>query len=564
VSRTIKFAKAGGPEVLEFIETQVSDPGPHEVRIKVKAIGLNRAESMWRNDKYVEPVTFPAGLGYEAAGFVDAVGKDVAGIAVGDTVSTIPFFSMKKYPIYGEVVIVPDHVVVKHPTSLSFAEAASIWMMFITAYGALVVDAKVTKGDFVIIPAASSSVGLAAVQIANYAGATSIALTRTSEKKKRLLEAGAAHVIATDEQDVVAEVMRITDGKGARVAFDPVGGANFSKLISALAFEGVVYIYGALDEAATPIPVLEMIAKMPTVKGYSIRSISGTEASRKASVDYILGGWRPVRSSLSSIGRSSSTTWWKRTAIWSAAASSARSSSLSEKWRRHLIGVRMSPGPGSPQEMHATFAFASTTVSSRSSRRACPGPPSPVLLRLRMTNAIFEFSVPVFERHLKILAKLLKTAETHAQDSKIEPATLISARLTSDMYTLGGQVRAACDTAKRSTARLIGLEPPRSQDTDESFADLQERIRDALGYLASLSAKSFAGSERRKIEFPFASGTVTITTQQYLTRFSLPNFYFHVVTAYDILRHSGVAVGKNDFLGSLADSPTAEAKIRSD
>jgi NADPH:quinone reductase-like Zn-dependent oxidoreductase len=291
MSRSIMFAKAGGPEVLEYIETQVADPGPHEVRMKVKAIGLNRAESMWRKDKYVEPVTFPAGLGYEAAGFVDAVGKDVAGIAVGDVVSTIPFFSMKKYPIYGEVVIVPDYVVVKHPKSLSFAEAASIWMMFITAYGALVVDANVSKDDFVIIPAASSSVGLAAVQIANYAGATSIALTRTSDKKKRLLKAGAAHVIATEEQDMVAEVARITDGKGARVAFDPVGGPNFSKLISALAFEGVVYIYGALDEeAATAIPVLEMIAKMPTVKGYSIRSISGTEASRKASVDYVLKG----------------------------------------------------------------------------------------------------------------------------------------------------------------------------------------------------------------------------------------------------------------------------------
>jgi hypothetical protein len=172
-----------------------------------------------------------------------------------------------------------------------------------------------------------------------------------------------------------------------------------------------------------------------------------------------------------------------------------------------------------------------------------------------MSNAIFEFSVPVFDRHLKILAKLLETAETHAQDSKIEPATLISARLTSDMYTLAGQVRAACDTAKRSTARLIGLEPPQSKDTDKSFADLQERICDALGYLKSVPAKSFAGSERRKIEVPFGSSTVTITTEQYLTRFSLPNFYFHVATAYDILRHNGAAVGKRDFLGSLADSP---------
>ncbi len=290
MSRTIKFAKAGGPEVLEFINQEVPAPGPAEVRIKVKAIGINRAESMWRNDKYIEPVTYPAGLGYEAAGTVDAVGRDVTGVAVGDTVSTIPAFSMNQYFTYGEVIIVPDYVVVKHPKSLSFTEAASVWMMFITAYGALIVDARVTKGDFVIIPAASSSVGLAAIQIANYAGATPIALTRTSDKKKRLHEAGAAHVIASLEQDIVAEVMRITNGNGARVAFDPVGGPDFPKLISALANQGIVYIYGALSEGDTPIPVLEMIAKMPTVKGYSIRLVTGDEAHRKVAVEYVAKG----------------------------------------------------------------------------------------------------------------------------------------------------------------------------------------------------------------------------------------------------------------------------------
>ena len=103
MSRTIKFAKAGGPEVLEFVEVQVPAPGPNEVRIKVKAIGINRAEAMWRNDKYIEPVKFPAGLGYEAAGIVNAVGKDVTDFAVGDAVSTIPAFSMNQYFTYGEV-----------------------------------------------------------------------------------------------------------------------------------------------------------------------------------------------------------------------------------------------------------------------------------------------------------------------------------------------------------------------------------------------------------------------------------------------------------------------------
>jgi NADPH:quinone reductase-like Zn-dependent oxidoreductase len=242
MSRTIKFAKAGGPEVLEFIETQIPAPDPREIRITVKAIGLNRADAMWRNDRYVERVKFPAGLGYEAAGIVDAVGNDVTDFAAGDIVSTLPAFSMNTYVAYGEVILAPDHAVVKHPRSLSFIEAASVWMMFMTAYGALIFDAKVTNGDFVIIPAASSSVGLAAIQTAIYAGATPIALTRTSDKKKRLHEAGAAHVIATQEQDIVAEVMRITNGNGARVAFDPVGGPDFAKLIAALANQGIVYI----------------------------------------------------------------------------------------------------------------------------------------------------------------------------------------------------------------------------------------------------------------------------------------------------------------------------------
>ncbi len=300
MSRVIKFARIGGPEVLEFIETQVPAPGPAEVRIRVKAIGLNRAESMWRNGQYIEPVIeFPAGLGYEAAGVVEAVGTDVADFAVGDKVNVLPAYSMNQYFTYGEVIIAPAYAVVKHPNSLSFEQAASVWMMFVTAYAALIDDAKVGKGDFVLIPAASSSVGLAAIQISNYAGATPIALTRTSGKKQQLLEAGAAHVIATDEVDFVQEVMRITDNKGARIAFDPVGGPNFSKLIDALAYQGIVYIYGALAEGDTPMPLLAMIAKMPVIKGHNIWATTGDETRRKAAVEYVLKGLVScVRSSL--------------------------------------------------------------------------------------------------------------------------------------------------------------------------------------------------------------------------------------------------------------------------
>jgi NADPH:quinone reductase-like Zn-dependent oxidoreductase len=288
--RVIKFSKAGAPEVLEFIDVPSREPLANEVRIKVKAIGINRAESMWRRDDYIEPVTFPAWLGYEAAGIVDAVGPGVEGIAVGDEVNVIPSFSQNQYGTYGEVINVPEHAVVAHPKALSYAEAASIWMMFITAYSALIEDARITSSDFVVIPAASSSVGLAAIQIANYAGATTIAMTRTADKRQALLDSGAAHVIVTDEADFVAEILRITEGNGARVIFDPVGGPNFPKLISVLGFQGIAFIYGALAQGATEIPVLPMIAKLQTVRAHNLWVTTGDPVRRKAAVEFVLKG----------------------------------------------------------------------------------------------------------------------------------------------------------------------------------------------------------------------------------------------------------------------------------
>jgi NADPH:quinone reductase-like Zn-dependent oxidoreductase len=291
MSRIVEFTSYGAPEVLKFKDVPDPQPAAGEVRINVKAIGLNRAESMWRHGEYIEPVNLPARLGYEAAGTVDALGEGVEGLTIGEPVDVVPNFSMNEYATYGDLIVVPASSVVKQPASLSFVEAASIWMMFVTAYSALIEDAKVTKGDFVIVSAASSSVGLAAIQITNYAGATSIALTRSSAKKKRLLEAGAAHVIATEEVDMVPEVMRITGGKGARVAFDSIGGPNFPKLISALASQGRVYIYGALGEGVTPLPLLEMIAKMPTIKAHNIWLTSGDPEKLKTAVAFIRRGF---------------------------------------------------------------------------------------------------------------------------------------------------------------------------------------------------------------------------------------------------------------------------------
>ena len=290
MSRVIEFSSTGGPEVLEFKDIAVPPPEPGELRIRVKALGLNRAESMWRTGEYIEEVKLPARLGYEAAGLVDAIGPGVTGFAVGDAVNTVPAFSQNQYGMYGELVLAPVSAVVRHPPGLSFEEAASIWMMFITVYGAFIEAARLQTGDVVLIPAASSSVGLAAIQLVNMVGATPIALTRTTAKRQQLLDAGAAAVIVTDEQDVVAEVMRLTGGAGARVVFDPVGGPSLGKLLKAMKTGGILLAYGALSEEPAQFSYLDLLIKLPTIVGYTIWNTSGDPVRQKAAVEFITAG----------------------------------------------------------------------------------------------------------------------------------------------------------------------------------------------------------------------------------------------------------------------------------
>ncbi len=290
MARIVRFHRIGGPEVLQIDTIDVPPPAAGEVRINVKALGLNRAESMFRSDQYLEHPTLPSRLGYEAAGVVDAVGPGVEGLKPGDAVSTIPAFSQREYGVYGDVATVPAAAVAKHPASLSWTEAAAIWMQYVTAYGALIDIAKLGNGDFVMIPAASSSVGIAAIQIANLVGATAIAMTRKNNKRDILLELGAKLVIATEEQDLVAEVQKITEGKGARVVFDPVGGPTIEKLTAAMSHEGILFEYGALSPEPTPLPLFDVLGKSLTIRGYIMFEISSNPARLDKAKKFIFDG----------------------------------------------------------------------------------------------------------------------------------------------------------------------------------------------------------------------------------------------------------------------------------
>jgi NADPH:quinone reductase-like Zn-dependent oxidoreductase len=181
--KIVRFHEVGDASVLKLEELPKPQPGEGEVLLKVEAIGLNRAEVMFRSGKYIDTPSFPSLLGYEAAGVIELVGPGVTELKPGDRVSSIPAFSMAKYGTYGEYAVLPASALAPYPQNLSPVEGASIWMQYITAYG-VIEYGGLKKGQHFLVTAAASSVGLAAIQIAKLVGATSIATTRNKAKAK--------------------------------------------------------------------------------------------------------------------------------------------------------------------------------------------------------------------------------------------------------------------------------------------------------------------------------------------------------------------------------------------
>lgn len=270
----VRFHELGGPEVLKFEDLPEQQPGKGEVRLRVRAAGLNRAEALFYRGQYLEQPKLPSRIGYEVAGVVEAVGAGVDDSWIGRDVATIPAYSMNQYGTLGEQAVVPAFALTDYPANLTPEQAAAAWMQYLTAYGALVYFGKVGAGDFVSIPAASSSVGLAAIQIVRDAGATAIAVTRTSGKKNELIALGAHHVIASTEEDYAARIKEITGGKGARLTFDPVAGPYVETLAGGAAQEGLLFIYGGLSLQPTPFPLRQSFRTGLSMRAYGAGEIT--------------------------------------------------------------------------------------------------------------------------------------------------------------------------------------------------------------------------------------------------------------------------------------------------
>ena len=168
-----------------------------------------------------------------------------------------------------------------------------------------------------------------------------------------------------------------------------------------------------------------------------------------------------------------------------------------------------------------------------------------------MSISIYDFSIPVLTRGLTNMSAVLDKAEAHAAAKKFDSAVLTQARLFPDMHPLVRQVQIACDTAKGAGARLAGIDVPKHEDTEASFADLKARIARTVDFLKTVTAAQVKDAESRNVEIKFPSGSWKFTGLAYLTDFVLPNFYFHEAMVYALLRKSGVEIGKGDFLGAL-------------
>ncbi len=166
-----------------------------------------------------------------------------------------------------------------------------------------------------------------------------------------------------------------------------------------------------------------------------------------------------------------------------------------------------------------------------------------------MSLSMYEATVPPMSRMLGNLAGLLHKAAAHAETKRFEPVVLLQQRLFPDQFALPRQVQVACDTAKLAVARLTGRTAPQQDDTESSFAELQSRINTTITWIESATPQSFADSETRVVEIKRRDDTLKLVGTEYLTRFALPNFHFHVAMAYAILRHNGVEIGKGDYLG---------------
>ncbi len=285
--RAAMFTGTGDASILRVVDVPPRAPGAGEVRIRVTSAGLNRADANYRAGKYLIRTPGESRSGFEGAGIVDAVGAG-APFAVGERVGVLPSsFDVVTEGAAAQSMTVPAAVVVRTPSTIDDRDAGAIWMQYLTAWGALVEIADIGPGDWVVVPAASSSIGVASIQLCRTLGAKVIATTTSADKVEALRRFEPAAIVDTRAEPYVDRVQAITGGAGARVVFDPIYGPIVNDHIKVACREAIVFVYGVLDFTPLTLNAGGMLRKQIRLQGYTLGPMLADPTRRTRAVDAV-------------------------------------------------------------------------------------------------------------------------------------------------------------------------------------------------------------------------------------------------------------------------------------
>ncbi len=283
----VNFDQYGGPEKLTLNTVSRPEPGKGEVRIKMTGLALNRSNSLFLNGNYLFDASFPSRIGTEGTGIVDALGVGVTSVELGQRVNLLPPQNESESGYAADFNIVPSQSLLPSPTGLDDRHAATAWVPYLTLYHLFVEKGLAAEGKWVVLPAASSSVSLAANNLAHHLGAKTIGLTRTDVKAQALKDAGYDAVVITQKEDISASIKKIT-GEGADFVFDPVGGSQLESLIASVKPGAVINVYGLLDPADTKLPIFTLMNSGATISAYTVYELVTDPIRMKSAIEYFL------------------------------------------------------------------------------------------------------------------------------------------------------------------------------------------------------------------------------------------------------------------------------------
>lgn len=284
--KVLEFDKIGERIDLHFRDVIPPQPVCDEVRYRVAAYALNRADLLYMRGNHYSTASLPSRVAYEACGIVDAVGPDVVGIKVGDRVSSMPFHNAR-YGVAGEFAITPADYLAPWSAGLSATQACAVWMQYLTAYFPMHEIYPLKPGRRVLVTAASSSAGLGGIQVAKLLGAEVIAVTRSAGKEDALRAAGATYVIVSTGEGLAERIHALTAGEGVDLVYDPLGNGFARHYVQALRHGARIIAYGNMLGDVLEVPILPMVQRAALLHPYSLFNHIGDAAQRLRGVQWI-------------------------------------------------------------------------------------------------------------------------------------------------------------------------------------------------------------------------------------------------------------------------------------